>query len=105
MSQLQTFLGLGTIAVIVDLTIRLVALVVVPRNRLPTAAMAWLLAIFFIPVVGVLLYLLIGSPQLPKERQRKQLEMNEVIADEYSRADAPAFLALGPASLRRRTRA
>ena len=45
-SQLQTFLGLGTIAVIVDLTIRLVALVVVPRNRLPTAAMAWLLAIF-----------------------------------------------------------
>ena len=61
MSHLQTVLGLGTIAVLVDLAIRLVALVVVPRNRLPTAAMAWLLAIFFIPVVGV-------AP-LPADRQ------------------------------------
>ena len=81
MSQLQTIFGLGAIAVLLDLTIRLVALVVVPRNRLPTAAMAWLLAIFFIPVIGVLLFLLIGSPKLPKERRRKQVEMNAVVAE------------------------
>jgi cardiolipin synthase len=83
-SPLQTALGLGAIAVLLDLTIRLVALVVVPRNRLPTAAMAWLLAIFFIPVVGVVLYLLIGSPKLPKDRREKQKEMNAVIAEEHA---------------------
>ena len=66
----------------IDLVIRLVALVVVPRNRLPTAAMAWLLAIFFIPVIGVLLYLAIGSPKLPADRRRKQVEMNGVIEGE-----------------------
>jgi cardiolipin synthase len=81
-SQLQTVLGLGVVALVIDLVIRLVALVVVPRNRLPTAAMAWLLAIFFIPVIGVLLYLAIGSPKLPKDRRRKQVEMNAAIEEQ-----------------------
>lgn len=89
MSPLQTFFGLAATAVLIDLAIRLVALVVVPRNRLPTAAMAWLLAIFFIPVIGVLLYLLIGSPKLPADRRRKQVEMNGIIADESKQAVPP----------------
>ena len=89
MSQLQTLLGLGAIAIVIDLVIRLVALVVVPRDRLPTAAMAWLLAIFFIPVIGVLLYLAIGSPKLPADRRRKQVEMNAVI-EERSKASVDA---------------
>ena len=38
---------------IVDIVIRVAAIIIVPRNRRPTAAMAWLLAIFFIPIVGV----------------------------------------------------
>jgi len=89
-SQLQTILGFGAIAVLVDLAIRLVALIVVPRNRLPTAAMAWLLAIFFIPVIGLVLYLLIGSPQLPKDRQRKQGEMDSAVADRSKQVVQPA---------------
>ena len=44
-----------TAYLIVDITVRIIAVIQVPRNRRPTAAMAWLLAIFFIPVVGVLL--------------------------------------------------
>src|SRR3954471_1609923 len=92
MSPLQTFFGLAAIAVLIDLAIRLVALVVVPRNRLPTAAMAWLLAIFFIPVVGVVLYLLLGSPTLPKDRRRKQQEMNAAIAEKHQQDASP----LGP---------
>jgi cardiolipin synthase len=81
-SALQSAFGLGAAAVIIDLTIRLVALVVIPRNRLPTSAMAWLLAVFFIPVIGVVLFLLIGSPTLPKMRRDKQAEMNDVAAGE-----------------------
>lgn len=38
---------------VIDLVVRIAAVIIVPRNRRPTAAMAWLLAIYFIPFVGV----------------------------------------------------
>jgi cardiolipin synthase len=88
-SAFQTFVASGALVVVIDLTIRLVALVVIPRDRLPTAAMAWLLAVFFIPVIGVGLFLLIGNPKLPERRRRKQVEMDQVIAEE-SKQLAPA---------------
>ncbi len=40
------------LAVTFDIVVRIVMIGVVPGNRRPTTAMAWLLAIFFIPVVG-----------------------------------------------------
>ena len=64
---------------VLDITVRILAIIFVPRNRRPTAAMAWLLAIYFIPIVGVLLFLLIGNPRLPRERRRKQEVINESI--------------------------
>ena len=67
MSDIHTLLSAGVVVVVIDLAIRLVALIVIPRDRLPTAAMAWLLAIFFIPVIGVVLFLLIGNPKAPGE--------------------------------------
>ncbi len=70
--------------VIIDLSVRVFAVIVVPRNRRPTAAMAWLLAIFFIPVLGILLFLLIGNPKLPRVRRRKQERINQYIADTAS---------------------
>ncbi|NLP85121.1 cardiolipin synthase [Microbacterium sp. CFH 90308] len=66
---------------VVDLAIRIAAIIVVPRNRRPTAAMAWLLAIYFIPIIGVFLFLLIGNPRLPRKRRRKQERINEYIHD------------------------
>ncbi|WP_285137724.1 cardiolipin synthase [Microbacterium sp. lyk4-40-TSB-66] len=66
---------------VVDLVVRIAAIIVVPRNRRPTAAMAWLLAIYFIPFVGVFLFLLIGNPRLPRKRRRKQAAINEYIHD------------------------
>ncbi|WP_313355236.1 cardiolipin synthase [Microbacterium sp.] len=70
--------------VIIDLSVRVFAVIVVPRNRRPTAAMAWLLAIFFIPVLGILLFLLIGNPKLPRVRRRQQERINEYITDTAS---------------------
>ncbi len=64
---------------VTDVTVRILAVIFVPRNRRPTAAMAWLLAIYFIPIVGVLLFLLIGNPRLPRKRRRKQEVINESI--------------------------
>ena len=65
---------------LLDIVIRTTAIIVIPRNRRPTAAMAWLLAVFFIPFIGVFLFLLIGNPRLPRARRRKQDQINEYIA-------------------------
>lgn len=67
--------------IVVDIIVRVIAVIVVPRNRRPTAGMAWLLAIFFIPVVGILLFLLIGNPKLPKHRREKQAQVDEYIRE------------------------
>ncbi|WP_375339613.1 cardiolipin synthase [Microbacterium rhizophilus] len=69
------------VVTIVDLTIRVIAVIIVPRNRRPTAGMAWLLAIFFLPVPGLLLFLLIGNPRLPRHRRRRQEQINDYIRE------------------------
>lgn len=69
---------------VLDISVRVFAIIVVPRNRRPTSAMAWLLAIFFIPVLGILLFVLIGNPKLPRARRRKQNLINDYIADTAS---------------------
>lgn len=65
---------------IIDNVIRIVALFVVPRNRRPTSGMAWLMAIFLLPVPGLLLFLIIGSKRLPKAREQKQEAINLFVA-------------------------
>lgn len=72
---------LGGILILADLAIRITALIIVPRDRKPTAAMAWLLAIFLIPFIGIILFLVIGNPRLPKKRRDKQDELNRIITD------------------------
>lgn len=72
---------------VVDLVVRIAAIIIVPRNRRPTAAMAWLLAIYFIPFVGVFLFLLIGNPRLPRKRRRKQTAINLYIHDTSASLD------------------
>ncbi|WP_420898504.1 cardiolipin synthase [Cryobacterium lactosi] len=69
------------VAFLVDFAIRVVAIIVVPRNRRPTSGMAWLLAIFLIPYFGALLFLLIGFRTLPKRRVEMQAEINQFILD------------------------
>src|SRR5689334_7185031 len=69
------------LALLLDFVIRVIAVIVVPRNRKPTSATAWLLAIFLIPYVGVLFFLLIGSYKLPKSRRIKQDEINRFIIE------------------------
>jgi cardiolipin synthase len=69
------------VALIIDFGLRIVAIIVVPRNRRPTSATAWLLAIYFIPYVGWLFFLLIGSYKLPKQRRLRQQRINEFILE------------------------
>lgn len=55
--------------------IRIGALVIVPLRRSPAATASWLLIIFFFPVPGQLLYLLIGRPKFPQARECRWHEL------------------------------
>jgi cardiolipin synthase len=76
-ASLSLAITIGLFAV--DLTIRVLAVVFVPKNRRPSTAMAWLLTIFFLPYLGVLVFLLFGSSKLPKRRRTKQQTINRYI--------------------------
>jgi cardiolipin synthase A/B len=58
----------------------LVLLFIIPRNRKPSSATAWLLLMYIIPIVGIIIFLLIGSPKLSKRRRAMQSTMNETIS-------------------------
>ena len=69
------------VALAIDGTARILALIFVPKNRRPQTALAWLLAIWFLPFVGIILFLILGRARLPRARRRKQREINEYILD------------------------
>ncbi|MWB98172.1 cardiolipin synthase [Agromyces seonyuensis] len=75
---------------LLDLAIKITALIVIPKGRKPTAAMAWLLAIYIIPFAGILFFLLIGSYHLPKKRRDEQARIDQVIATQAAGYDEPA---------------
>jgi cardiolipin synthase A/B len=56
----------------------LILLFIIPRNRKPLSSTAWLLLMYIVPVLGIIIFLLIGSPKLSK-RRAMQSTMNETI--------------------------
>lgn len=57
--------------VLLEWLIRLIALFVIPLRRPPVTATAWLLMIFFQPVLGGIFYLFVGRPRASRARQLK----------------------------------
>ncbi|MCB5273475.1 Cardiolipin synthase A [Arthrobacter sp. SO5] len=64
------------ILTLIDFAIRALALGIIPGNRRPTTAMAWLLIIFFVPAVGLVLFLLFGNFRLSRKRRAQQDAVN-----------------------------
>lgn len=54
--------------VIAEWVVRVVMLVVVTQRQQPRNALAWLVAIYFLPWLGLILYVLIGENRLPRRR-------------------------------------
>ncbi|WP_066521661.1 cardiolipin synthase [Curtobacterium ammoniigenes] len=83
------WLGTAIVVVLVllDLSIRAFSIIYVPINRKPQTATGWLLAIFLIPYIGFVIFLLIGSTKLPKARREKQAEINQYILDQTEGMD------------------
>ncbi|MFD1826134.1 cardiolipin synthase [Mumia zhuanghuii] len=72
---------IATALYLADLTIKLIALGVVPRNRRPSSGMAWLLLILVIPFVGLLLFLMLGRTSLGRRRHAQQAEVNAEVVE------------------------
>lgn len=68
------------------ITVVITALVVIPRDRKPTAAMAWILLIALLPGAGIALFLLIGSARLPAARRAEQDRIDGIIRSRTSGA-------------------
>lgn len=68
-----------TIVLVIEYVVKLVAIGTVPENRRPSSGQAWLLLILFLPVVGLPLFLLIGSPYVHGRRHRLQQQANKAI--------------------------
>ena len=64
---------------IVEWVIRLAMLGVVPYHRKPVSALAWLAIIFFLPVPGLILFLLIGDYRIPRRRIQRHRELLQTI--------------------------
>lgn len=67
------------VALIAHIVIGFVATVLVSANRRPSAAIAWVLAIIFIPFLGAAAFLLVGVGRLPRRRREKQREVTDLI--------------------------
>lgn len=81
-------IDLHLVGYIAEWLIRLGSLAIVPLRRSPAAAASWLLLIFFIPAVGLLLYLLIGRPQFSASRQRRCRQLHPFYLDVAKRLGA-----------------
>jgi cardiolipin synthase len=84
---------------IAEWIVRLIALFIVVRKRRPSAALAWLVVIYFQPLIGMLLYFLIGRHRLPSRRTRQYarlLKRLEHLKSQFERHPHTAHPELGP---------
>src|SRR5689334_1560323 len=65
--------------VVANVVIVLAALVVLPGNRRPQTAMAWLVLILALPFLGFVLFLLFGRTTVGRKRRALQAEVNQAI--------------------------
>lgn len=75
----------GAAYLVIIWTIRLSMLVILPLRRSPQAAASWLLLIVFLPIPGLLLYLVIGRPVFPKWRADRFARLAPFFADTAAR--------------------
>lgn len=68
-----------TAFVIFEYLVKIIAVGVVPENRKPSSSLGWLLLILFLPVVGVPLFLILGSPYVHRRRARIQARANALL--------------------------
>lgn len=84
---------LGFYLNVVFFILLLVMAFVVPRNRKPSSAIAWLLLIALLPVFGLLLFWMFGRTKLPRRRREQQRAIEAWIAARVAQARRDPHLA------------
>ena len=74
LDHLLAFIGVAL--VIADYTIKVLAIGVLPSNRKPSSAMAWLILILIIPFAGFVIFLFLGRTNVGAGRLARQREAN-----------------------------
>ena len=73
------------VLILIDLLVKVIALGLVPERRRPAAGTSWLLVIFFVPIVGLAVFGLLGGrglrrrPQVQTEAQAGMIVLNNNI--------------------------
>lgn len=75
------------LVLVVEFAIRVVAVGVIPGGRRPNTAMAWLLAIFLVPLLALPLFFVLGANRLSRRRQELQREINEELLETFRNTD------------------
>ena len=70
---------LGIALVVADYVIKFLALGVLPSNRKPSSAMAWLILILIVPLAGFVIFLFLGRTNVGAGRLRRQHEADVAI--------------------------
>jgi cardiolipin synthase A/B len=79
-----------------EIVIIVVAAVMISTNRRPAAAIAWILAILLLPILGLLLFLLFGTRKLPARRREAQAFVTERMLERVPSLDAVGHRAEWP---------
>ena len=87
----------GAALLVADYVIKFLAIGVLPHNRKPSSAMAWLILILIVPFAGFVLFLLLGRTNLGKGRLARQREADDAIRAATDQlpmtpVDGPAYL-------------
>ena len=85
--SLPVLVAAGLLAV--DLGLRIALLGIIPHNRKPSSAMAWLLLVLLIPFVGFAIFLVLGRTEIGRRRHAKQAEVNDLIRQRTSATMLP----------------
>ncbi|SMX77276.1 MULTISPECIES: cardiolipin synthase [unclassified Brevibacterium] len=70
---------LGVSLIVIEYAVKIIAVGVVPEDRRPSSSSAWLLLILFVPLVGIPLFLMLGSPYINRRRARIQAQADELM--------------------------
>ncbi|WP_291055351.1 cardiolipin synthase [Herbiconiux sp.] len=89
MTPLETGETLALVLLAAHIVLGFVATVAVSANRRPSAAIAWVLTIVFIPFLGTIAFLLVGRSRLPERRRAQQRSIDAHFAAQTSTAALP----------------
>ncbi len=70
---------LGVLLIIADYVIKFLAIGVLPQNKKPSSAMAWLILILIIPFAGFVVFLFLGRTNIGAKRLARQREADQAV--------------------------